>query len=372
MLIAFVGGAVVLLAAAKVVAQVGPNIPGPPIRVVLGLEHRARPGVHRRPQPSPIAGRPRGTPAGGVTARMPYVYDESRAIEIDGRVLLVGGLEADRWGIDFSSVATVDALDLQSGARTPALLLPLAVDHTLPVRSEGDLYVVGGYSKRGRQSRTSGATDPLPRSGPSCPRCACPAARSPAASSTDGSTRSEAGDHRPEREADRPPEYPARVRHPRDLRHRLRPLDRRAADADSEAPRLRRRAQREALRRRGPAALRTRPFARSSATTRRRTAGSNCRRCRSEPPRSRSSRSAARSSRPVEATTPSAGSRRRRGRSPLTRAAGAGCRDLEIPRHGHTSIVHGGRLYAIGGSPCAGYGTEPSIESIPLADVERG
>src|SRR5262245_26887341 len=125
LLLAFVGGVVVLLGAAKVVAHVGPNVPGPPIRVVLGLDNGLAEECIVGRDVRRLPGAPRGA-GWRVNARMPYVYDESRAIEIDGRVLLVGGLKADRWGVDFSSIATVDALDLRSGARTPALLMPLA------------------------------------------------------------------------------------------------------------------------------------------------------------------------------------------------------------------------------------------------------
>lgn len=40
--------------------------------------------------------------------------------------------------------------------------------------------------------------------------------------------------------------------------------------------------------------------------------------------------------------------------------------DMLVPRHGFATAVAGGRLYVMGGSPCARYGSTPVVESIAL------
>ena len=149
---AFVAGVAVLAAAAKVAVGAGPNLPGPPIRIVLGLEDGLAEACITGDEIRRLPGAPAG-PGWRTVARMPVVYDESRAAELGGRVLLVGGLKPDRWGTEFSSIATVDAVDLATGARTPTLQLPVPLDHTLPARHGGDLYVVGGYTQEGPSAR---------------------------------------------------------------------------------------------------------------------------------------------------------------------------------------------------------------------------
>ena len=369
MLIAFVGGAVVLLAAAKVVAQVGPNIPGPPIRVVLGLDTGLAQECIVGHDVRRLPGAPRDA-GWTVTARMPYVYDESRAIEIDRRVLLVGGLEADRWGIDFSSVATVDALDLQSGARTPALLLPLAVDHTLPVRSEGDLYVVGGYSKQGavanlwryrpateewtelpsmrvpRGALTGGVVDGRIYAVGGSGIIALKGKPTDRRNIPHGYATLEIYDIASGRWTDGPP-MPTPRHHAS------------AAVLDGKlyvaGGRLRSDSSIRAFERYDPKTNRWErlpPLPLGAAAV-------------SVVALGRSIVATGGGDDTVGWVTPSAWA------FAVDEGRWRRLPDLGIPRHGHTSIVHGGRLYAIGGSPCAGYGTEPSIESIPLADVER-
>lgn len=43
--------------------------------------------------------------------------------------------------------------------------------------------------------------------------------------------------------------------------------------------------------------------------------------------------------------------------------------DMRVPRHGFGAVIAGGRLYALGGSPCALYGRSPAVESIVLASL---
>ena len=45
--------------------------------------------------------------------------------------------------------------------------------------------------------------------------------------------------------------------------------------------------------------------------------------------------------------------------------------DLRRARHGHAATVVDGTLFALGGSPCAGYGVTNVLESLELAGVRR-
>lgn len=40
--------------------------------------------------------------------------------------------------------------------------------------------------------------------------------------------------------------------------------------------------------------------------------------------------------------------------------------DMRVPRHGFAAVVMDGRVYALGGSPCARYGATPAVESLAL------
>ncbi len=42
--------------------------------------------------------------------------------------------------------------------------------------------------------------------------------------------------------------------------------------------------------------------------------------------------------------------------------------DMNVARHGFGAVIADGRLWALGGSPCARYGRSPAVESIVLAD----
>jgi hypothetical protein len=40
--------------------------------------------------------------------------------------------------------------------------------------------------------------------------------------------------------------------------------------------------------------------------------------------------------------------------------------DMKVPRHGFGAAIWGGRLYALGGAPCPRYGSTPAVESVSL------
>jgi Kelch motif/Galactose oxidase, central domain len=367
LLVAFVGGAAALLAAAKVVAGVGPNLPGPPIRVALGLEDglasscTAGREVRRAPGPA----RP---PAWRPVSRMPHVYDESRAIELGGRVLLVGGLDADRWGLEFRSIATVDSVNLATGERTPALQLPLAVDHTLPVRHGGDLYVLGGYTQEGPVARawryrtatrtwTELPSMRVPRGGLAggvidgriyvvggsgiVATTGKPTARE---NIPHGYATVEIYDIATGRWTKGPP-LPTPRHHAS------------AAVVDGKlyvvGGRLRSDASLRAFERFDP---KTNEWERLPPL-----------------PLGVAAVAAVAIGNAVVATGGADDSEGWITPSVWAFDVGKGrwlrLPDLAVPRHGHTAIVQNGRLYAIGGSPCAGYGRERSIEAVPVAEL---
>jgi hypothetical protein len=299
---------------------------------------------------------------------MSYVYDESRAIELGGRILLVGGLDADRWGLEFRSIATVDALDLATGERTPALQLPLAVDHTLPVRHNGDLYVLGGYTQEGpvaRAWRYRAATRTwtelpsmrVPRGGLTggvidgriyavggsgiLATTGKPTARE---NIPHGFATLEVYDIASGRWTAGPP-LPTPRHHAS------------AAVVDGKlyvvGGRLRSDASLRAFERFDP---RTNAWERLPPL-----------------PLGVAAISTVAIGDTVVAT---GGADDSEGWvTPSVWAFDVGesrwhrLPDLVVPRHGHTAIVHRGRLYAIGGSPCAGYGRERSIEAVPVSEL---
>ena len=297
---------------------------------------------------------------------MPHVYDESRAIELGGRVLLVGGLAADRWGLDFRSIATVDAVDLSTGARSPALQLPLAVDHTLPIRHGADLYVVGGYTRDGAVSRawryrpaTSTWTELAPMrtargalSGGAIdgklyvvggsgviPVSGKPTARE---NIPHGFATLEIYDIATGRWTAGPP-MPTPRHHASAVvvGGKLYVVGGRLRSDASLRAFERFDPKRGTWERLPPLPL---GVAAVSATA---VDGSIV---------------ATGGADDTEAwVTPSTWS------YDVADARWRRLPDLVVPRHGHTTILQGGRLYALGGSPCAGYGSEPSIESIPTS-----
>jgi hypothetical protein len=138
-------GALLVLAFAKVALGVGPSLPGPPIRVVLGLSEPTL----ARCEPTSAGVR---YPANRTTSQrwqvldpVADIVDEMRAVVAGGSVFLVGGLEADRWGQRYDSVATLFRYDASSNTVALESRLPRPLDHVLAVGRGDSIYVVGGF-----------------------------------------------------------------------------------------------------------------------------------------------------------------------------------------------------------------------------------
>lgn len=143
--IAAVAGAVLVLALVKLALGVGPSLPGPPIRVVLGLSDPTLSAC----KPSPAGVRLPGGRATGarwqLLGTVPEIVDEMRAVVADGSIFLVGGLKADRWGQRYDSVSTLYRYDPSSNTVTLESTLPRPLDHVLAVAHGLGIYVIGGF-----------------------------------------------------------------------------------------------------------------------------------------------------------------------------------------------------------------------------------
>jgi N-acetylneuraminic acid mutarotase len=142
---ALAGGVVLLLGLAAVIVGAGPSLPGPPIRVVMGL---ADPTISAcRPEQSSVR-LPGGTAAGARWQALPPVsgvVDEMRAVVAAGRIYLVGGLETSRWGERFDSIGRLYRYEPASGELVVESRLPRRLDHVLAVGRGDSIYVVGGF-----------------------------------------------------------------------------------------------------------------------------------------------------------------------------------------------------------------------------------
>jgi hypothetical protein len=154
-------GALLLAAAAVALAGLGPNLPGPPVRIALGLADPAfgecKPGAStvRRPG-APTAQRWR------LAFRFDDAVDEMRAIDLGGRLLVAGGVEANRWGERLESSSRVYSIDTATGRWRLETTLPRPLDHVLTAAYRGALYVAGGY-EHGLPSRRFWRYEPSTR-----------------------------------------------------------------------------------------------------------------------------------------------------------------------------------------------------------------
>jgi hypothetical protein len=145
-----VAGAAVVTCAALKVAGAGPELPGPPVRVALGLAdptfESCRDGAGRVRSPGgPTRRRWR------VAFRFTDAVDEMRAVELRGRLYVVGGVVPTRWRERLESSRRLYSLDPATATWRREPDLPQALDHVVAVAHGGELYVVGGY-EHGRPS----------------------------------------------------------------------------------------------------------------------------------------------------------------------------------------------------------------------------
>lgn len=138
-------GALLLLGIGKVTLGVGPSLPGPPLRVVVGLSDPTISAC--RPDPSAV----RFPPDGATNRRWQElepvrgIVDEMRAVVAGGALFLVGGLESSRFGERFDSVGSLYRYDPVSNALVLESRLPRRLDHVLAVGRGDSMYVVGGF-----------------------------------------------------------------------------------------------------------------------------------------------------------------------------------------------------------------------------------
>jgi N-acetylneuraminic acid mutarotase len=137
--------ALLLVAGGVAAAGLGPNLPGPPIRVALGLADAAARSCPNGPGPSML---PSGTAA--ATQWTPAftfddAVDEMQGTVLGDSILLLGGVGTSRWGERYESARNVYRIDPRRGTWKQETALPDALDHPLVVTYRGDVYVVGGY-----------------------------------------------------------------------------------------------------------------------------------------------------------------------------------------------------------------------------------
>lgn len=82
---------------------------------------------------------------------LPVKRDEPRAVAIDGRVYLVGGVDAVEQSDDGLLLQSLDDLtrfDPETRTYESLAPMPRALNHMAAVAYDGDLYVLGGYQQR--------------------------------------------------------------------------------------------------------------------------------------------------------------------------------------------------------------------------------
>jgi len=126
-----------------VLSGLGPNLPGPKLREIIGVAEP--PPVLKAcvPKPSGVRGPPSPKPAGGRWRRLPdapYERDEVRAAAVGDTVFLANG-----HGPKTESIGRVETFDVRTRRYGRAPSTPVPLDHAGMVTYGGEIYVVGGY-----------------------------------------------------------------------------------------------------------------------------------------------------------------------------------------------------------------------------------
>ena len=141
-LVVVVGLVLVGLVVLKLSTGIGPSLPGPKVREILGLKEM-------RPKPLPCAARRnvrtprRPRPASGDWRRepsSPLARSEVQGATLGGRIYLPGGQDTTSRSLDM-----VLAHDPARGRYDWVPPMPARVDHAVVAAHRGELYVAGGY-----------------------------------------------------------------------------------------------------------------------------------------------------------------------------------------------------------------------------------
>ena len=143
--LAFGAVAALLLCAAavKIVTGVGPSLPGPELRRALGFDDitPCPSGFRAVHLPDGVAATSRWRRRGA----MPQAVDEPRGVALGRRILVGTGVAVDDDGQRFVSVRQFNAYDPTSGTWRRLPDLPSGLDHPGVAVHDGTIYVVGGY-----------------------------------------------------------------------------------------------------------------------------------------------------------------------------------------------------------------------------------
>lgn len=138
-------GAVLVLAFGKLALGIGPSLPGPPLRVVLGLSDPTLSACEPGPTGVRLPDNRATSSRWQALAPVADIVDEMRAVVAGDSLYLVGGLETDRWGTRYDSLGTLYRYDPSSNTVALESKLPRPLDHVLAVGRGNDIYVVGGF-----------------------------------------------------------------------------------------------------------------------------------------------------------------------------------------------------------------------------------
>jgi N-acetylneuraminic acid mutarotase len=134
------------VAAILVLLGLGSSVPGPKVRVLLGLVDEIEscvPGPEGALLPAGSAaphGRWRTEPP------MPALHDEPRAVAIDGRIYVGTGLVLTDDRLGMRSRSSLLVFDPSDGSYRSTSAVPVRIDHPVLAAYRGDLYLVGGFS----------------------------------------------------------------------------------------------------------------------------------------------------------------------------------------------------------------------------------
>jgi N-acetylneuraminic acid mutarotase len=146
-----VAGSAAVGIATVVATGIGPSLPGPPVREMLGLA--GAPGCEPNPAEVRVP-EGSGSPSGRWRREpsFPIAQDELRAAAIGNHVYVASGVRTDDGGIE--SADDVFAFATADGTYRRLANLPMRVDHPLVVAHRGMVYVVGGFSDAQPSGRT--------------------------------------------------------------------------------------------------------------------------------------------------------------------------------------------------------------------------
>lgn len=135
-------------------AGLGPSVPGPKIRAMLGLAETIQ-SCERAPGNVLLAAGTRA-PARRWTAEpaLPALHDEPRAVAIGARVYVGTGLVLTEDRVGLRSRSSLLEFDPALRSYRPFVNVPVPVDHPVLAAYRGDLYVVGGFSDGKPTART--------------------------------------------------------------------------------------------------------------------------------------------------------------------------------------------------------------------------